>query len=200
MIDQYQLLKDTINCRSIEHQLDASKFCWTCVQSKPLRSKHCAVCDHCVHVFDHHCPWVGNCVALNNHRHFIIFLVLMLMMQVWCEHGMYQVVTMGQCGTLMSLVTCHPSLMCLMLMMSVTLLWTLVLLVSQLYQILILAMTTNERANLRRYKHFHTAKPGKYASPFNRGIIGNFVTFFCRNEASKKTGSSCCEKKEKFVV
>ena len=56
--------------------------CWTCLTPKVVRSKHCSVCDRCVHVMDHHCPWVGNCVARDNHRTFVTFLMLMVFMQV----------------------------------------------------------------------------------------------------------------------
>ena len=62
-------------------------------------------------------------------------------------------------------------------------------------------MTTNERFNAHRYKHFHV-RPGRgVASPFNRGLRNNFVSFFCNTTPDKNTTSiSCCEKKEKFIV
>jgi hypothetical protein len=46
-------------------------------------------------------------------------------------------------------------------------------------------MTTNERLNASRYKHFHRTpknsswlKKTKYASPFDRGILHNVAEFF----------------------
>ena len=46
-------------------------------------------------------------------------------------------------------------------------------------------MTTNERLNASRYKHFHRTprnpswlKKSKYASPFDRGIFHNAADFF----------------------
>ena len=45
------------------------------------------------------------------------------------------------------------------------------------FQIVILAMTTNERMNLARYSHFHTSRRGFYDSPFNRGYWQNLVDF-----------------------
>ena len=39
-----------------------------------------------------------------------------------------------------------------------------------------LAMTTNERMNAGRYKHFHVGgRRGEIRSPFNRGVIQNLV-------------------------
>ena len=36
-----------------------NQLCVTCRIVRPLRAKHCAVSDRCVHLFDHYCPWVG---------------------------------------------------------------------------------------------------------------------------------------------
>lgn len=38
-------------------------------------------------------------------------------------------------------------------------------------------MTTNERMNLYRYKHFQDTKTGEIRSPFHRGIVRNVVDF-----------------------
>lgn len=52
-------------------------------------------------------------------------------------------------------------------------------------QVIFLGMTTNERLNASRYKHFHRTprnpswlKKSKYTSPFDRGIFLNAVDFF----------------------
>ena len=38
-------------------------------------------------------------------------------------------------------------------------------------------MTTNERMNLKRYKRFHTGRPGVYLSPYNLGWKLNLASF-----------------------
>lgn len=56
-------------------KFDEYNFCVTCMVRQPLRSKHCRLCRRCVAKHDHHCPWVFNCIGVNNHRHFLLYLI-----------------------------------------------------------------------------------------------------------------------------
>ncbi|KAK5138216.1 hypothetical protein LTR08_004912 [Meristemomyces frigidus] len=57
---------------------DEIHFCVVCMIRKPRRSKHCRRCERCVAREDHHCPWVDNCVGVNNHKHFLLYVVFMV--------------------------------------------------------------------------------------------------------------------------
>ncbi|KAK4890207.1 palmitoyltransferase akr1 [Elasticomyces elasticus] len=63
----------------IEHgAFDEAHFCTICMIRKALRSKHCRRCGRCVAREDHHCPWVDNCVGVNNHKHFILYVIFLI--------------------------------------------------------------------------------------------------------------------------
>lgn len=53
----------------------AQEFCVSCMVRKPIRSKHCKICQRCVGKHDHHCPWIYNCVGVDNHRQFLLFVL-----------------------------------------------------------------------------------------------------------------------------
>ncbi|KAF4555667.1 DHHC palmitoyltransferase-like protein 3 [Elsinoe fawcettii] len=68
------IIEDLISHRAF----DETHFCSYCMIRKPLRSKHCKRCARCVAREDHHCPWVDNCVGVNNHRHFVLYLLSLM--------------------------------------------------------------------------------------------------------------------------
>lgn len=161
---------------------DPSSFCSACLVRRPVRSKHCSVCDRCVARFDHHCPWVGNCIGLNNHKYFMGFLWCLLLMCGWMLYGgaNYYV---NQCKVTLSegfwknlnlIASCNPWIGWVMTNALLHMSWVTVLTVCQTYQVVCLGMTTNERMNRGRYRHFQSNR-GK--SPFSRGPFYNLIDF-----------------------
>ncbi|XP_060530726.1 palmitoyltransferase Hip14 [Cylas formicarius] len=166
---------------------EPSNFCSACLVRRPLRSKHCAACNHCVARFDHHCPWVANCIGAKNHKYFIGFLANLVLMCGQLLYGSIQywqndptckaldesnkgfwatIIAIGQCDTWVAWVALNAFFHSI---------WVFMLLICQLYQITFLGMTTNERMNKGRYSHF-VANGGK--SPFTKGPIRNLMEFF----------------------
>lgn len=67
--------------------------CRTCNTLRPVRSKHCPVCDICIGKFDHHCVWTNNCVGFRNMAVFYSFLACLaldLCLTCWtCATNLY---------------------------------------------------------------------------------------------------------------
>ncbi|XP_071495418.1 palmitoyltransferase ZDHHC23-like [Diadema antillarum] len=61
----------------------SQNWCDLCGLVKPARAGHCRICGICVHRLDHHCVWLDCCIGRDNHRSFIVALVLFLLGGTW---------------------------------------------------------------------------------------------------------------------
>uniref|UniRef100_H2YGF4 Palmitoyltransferase n=2 Tax=Ciona savignyi TaxID=51511 RepID=H2YGF4_CIOSA len=166
--------------------LKSGNICSSCLILKPIRSKHCAVTNRCVAKFDHYC-WVFNAIGAGNHHYFIGYLFFLLAILGWHIYAAFQ---FWQHGVRVSsdavgvewawlLMTYSPWVVWIFINCVFHVMWVTVLIICQLYQILWLGVTTNERMNAGRYRHFHTSPHGGLSrSPFDRGVLANFADFF----------------------
>ncbi|KAF8310232.1 DHHC palmitoyltransferase-domain-containing protein [Cantharellus anzutake] len=141
-------------------------FCVDCMAQKPLRSKHCRACNRCTARFDHHCPWVWNCVGVNNHRQFVVFITTLVVgvicfdMLAWSYFNQLPAPTNPIASDSVCVswpVVCSISessdaafVLAVVSWASLQLIWTVVLVAGQLFQIA-RQMTTYEVSNLGRY-------------------------------------------------
>jgi palmitoyltransferase ZDHHC13/17 len=128
-------------------------------------------------------PWVGNDIGLKNHRIFMFFLAIILGVMLLNLYGGITFYRQkcnltsdeGFWNALLIINSCSPWMIWMILNAWFHLLWVFILTSIQIYQIVFIGMTTNERINRGRYKHF-VERNGK--SPFHLGAWRNLVEFF----------------------
>jgi ankyrin repeat protein len=160
--------------------LDERHYCTTCEIRKPIRSKHCRLCNRCVSKMDHHCPWTWNCIGSKNYFSFImyvffglIFSILTIVLFVMHLNFIYNNLTWDQVNTYMIhskslLIPCvlwsdkicttiayAPWSFFALIATFIFMPWLLlILLCTHIYQIS-KALTSNEMANSHRLEYFY---------------------------------------------
>ncbi|XP_014677485.1 PREDICTED: palmitoyltransferase ZDHHC17-like [Priapulus caudatus] len=187
VIKQNQVSRDrTIIELAEQGTLDATTLCPTCIVRRPLRSKHCSICNRCIAKYDHHCPWVKNCIGVHNHTQFFAFLaamaVLLFLFQYviyiyWSHECVDVTVEEGIWTKVKYLMSCQAwaaMYFCLAAVFAIPIVFLLLL---QLYQVVFVAMTTNEKLKTSKYEYFK-GTDGKFRNPFNHGPCRNLINFF----------------------
>ncbi|XP_046576707.1 probable protein S-acyltransferase 23 isoform X1 [Haliotis rubra] len=146
-----------------------SRLCHTCRTVKPVRAKHCRVCNRCVKEFDHHCPYIYNCVGYNNRGSFLVFVTLVAICGVLSMYLAYEILVLEN-----------------WVMRKDYILGIFLLVVFEVIAINVSAftvlhagmnLTTNERINRKRYEYLKDGR-GQFYNPFNKGPQHNFMEYF----------------------
>ncbi|XP_078443252.1 ankyrin repeat family protein with DHHC zinc finger domain-containing protein [Wolffia australiana] len=159
-----------------------SQLCVTCKIVRPIRSKHCSLCERCVEQFDHHCPWVSNCIGKKNKWDFFVFLLLEVFAMTITGSATIIALTRDRSspasfgGWIRHAASEHPGAIAFLMMDLFLFFGVAALTIVQASQIA-RNITTNEMANSMRYGYLQ-GPGGRFRNPFDRGIRANCRDFF----------------------
>lgn len=130
---------------------------------------------------------MNNCIGASNHRNFIGYLLTLLVACGYIIFGSIRYLSMayqfnaqtynyGIFDIIWEILSLDSWVSWIMINAILHSLWVSMLLGCQIYQIVWLGMTTNERINADRYEHFIPHGKG-YRSPYNRGKVQNLIDF-----------------------
>ena len=159
-------------------------FCFSCLNIKPPRAKHCVLLDRCVARYDHYCPWMNNTIGARNHSAFLVWLASLLWLQGTYVYTMmrlvfftpdypYSVANVGLAGALRTMPQAFALLVCHLVFPVLVL----PLAIQQMYLYYVADLTTNESINYERYtylseRQMRAAMCGRFAWWTQRGLCG----------------------------
>ncbi|KAG5272069.1 hypothetical protein AALO_G00161320 [Alosa alosa] len=148
--------------------------CGHCLLQQPMRSKHCQTCQHCVRRYDHHCPWIENCVGERNHRWFVLYLAIQLLVLLWGFHMAWS--GFAYASTWQLWLRTNSVLLGAAALVAVLSLTVLLLLGSHLY---LVSLNTTTWEFMSRHRISYLKHCGADENPFDRGTLRNLWGFFC---------------------
>ncbi|XP_065829902.1 palmitoyltransferase ZDHHC12-B-like isoform X2 [Oscarella lobularis] len=150
------------------------QLCDICLVVQPVRAKHCLDCNRCVRRYDHHCPWIANCVGERNHRYYVIFLIVESVLVCWALKITCSAVVQRDTWSQWVYTNFIYTLDILVLLCGA--LSVLLLVICHVY-LIATGLTTWEFVKHTRISYLKAYS--ECESPFDEGVISNFVTFFC---------------------
>ncbi|XP_077334807.1 palmitoyltransferase ZDHHC12 isoform X1 [Lithobates pipiens] len=148
--------------------------CGYCLLKRPMRARHCKSCNRCVRRYDHHCPWIENCVGEKNHRVFMLYLVVQLVVLLWAFRlawsGFHSEATWSEW------LRINIFLLLAFILISIVTVVVCLLIVCQLY-LISCNYTTWEFMSFYRISYLKQCVLD--SNPFDRGIVPNLWNFFC---------------------
>ncbi|XP_059905884.1 palmitoyltransferase ZDHHC12-B isoform X1 [Gadus macrocephalus] len=149
--------------------------CGHCLlQQQPMRSKHCQTCQHCVRRYDHHCPWIENCVGERNHRWFVLYLAVQLLVLLWGLHMAWT--GFSAADSWQAWLRSNGVLLAAAAAVALLSLTVLLLLGSHLY---LVSLNTTTWEFMSRHRISYLRHCGADENPFDRGAALNLWGFFC---------------------
>ncbi|KAM4019512.1 palmitoyltransferase ZDHHC12 [Anomaloglossus baeobatrachus] len=148
--------------------------CGYCLLKQPMRARHCKSCQRCVRRYDHHCPWIENCVGEKNHRVFILYLALQLLVLLWAVRIAWS--GFHSAGIWSEWLRTNLFLLAALAVVGVFTAVVALLLVSHMY-LISCNITTWEFMSHHRIAYLKQRDSD--TSPFDRGLIRNLWSFFC---------------------
>eukprot|EP01112_Ceratiomyxa_fruticulosa_P022021 TRINITY_DN7953_c0_g1_i1.p1 TRINITY_DN7953_c0_g1~~TRINITY_DN7953_c0_g1_i1.p1 ORF type:complete len:602 (-),score=83.07 TRINITY_DN7953_c0_g1_i1:56-1861(-) len=167
-------------------------ICPSCLIVRPIRSKHCSACNHCVVLFDHHCTWLDGCVGGGNIREFALFVLCMFTLQV-----LYTIIAILslllsvksdswlEIFSLREHYTNYPSIVVLMFMHSLLSLGVGRVFVGILQYNVLQGLTVNEIINRHRYRYLESWVRNHDKNPFDLGTPLKNIQHFLWGDLKK---------------